>query len=367
MGVLEQIIARAAIFSTKAQGEHNFATDPVGTGDYKVTKCTTGSSMTMEARSDYWGNDPAIAAKRAPYHTATVQKINFQIISESAQAAIALETNKIDVCSYITADTLPEFQEGGQYAGNYQVIEAMASDYYQINPNGGSKFGSDENLMKAIYYALDNTSIAKAMGGSYIPAKAYGSSFFYDYDKSWESESNYINTYDPAKAKEFLSKSNYKGETLQMIGLSTEAVKNAMQMIQVQLLQVGINVNINAYDQNTMEATMGSKDGWDFVVSLTGGPSLVKSLGGYGNTINADNNNKYWVSDDQLQSLLDTANTDGTNDQEHLKAALDYIMDKGYGYVIADASSSIVATKKLTKMFMREGYYTVAASTYSNN
>jgi ABC-type transport system substrate-binding protein len=361
---LEQFFLRTMIFSETAYNSHNFATDPVGTGNYKVTNVVTGSSITLEARDDYWGSDPAVAAQREGYHTATVQKVTFQVIAEAAQAAVALEMGTVDMCGYITEDMLYEFQEGGQYADKYQVVDAMSSDHYRLNPNFAEEsLCSDENLDKAIYYALNNEVIATAMGGSYIPMSGLGFTYFGDYNAAWDEEPNYINTYDPELAKEYLAKSNYKGEELTMIGLSSEAAKNAMQMMQSQLQQVGINVKLASYDQNTMEATMASRSGWDLALSKAGGTSFAGTFGAFNQKIN-NGWNKFWIQDEKLFELRETMSADATHDDEHVKEFVDYVLEHGYQYDVAIESNTIVIPADMTEVYLREGYFTPCACSF---
>lgn len=362
---LEWPLCRTMIFSQKAFEDGNFATNPVGTGNYKVTEFTTGSKMVLEARDDYWGADQAIAQERLPLHTATVQTIEYDIITEASQAAVALEMGTVDFCDYVSSDMLFEFEEGGQYGDKYNVIERMSNDYYIILPNCAEEGAvGDENLRLAMFYALDNETIAKAMGGDYKPLKAYGTSYFADYNSDWENNPTTINTYDPELAKEYLEKSNYKGQTLQMIGLSSEAVKNAMVMIQAQLLQAGINTEIGAFDQSTLDSKLGNRTGWDFCVSFSGGSSLVGSFGGFNNKIH-DGYNKGWAADEVLQEKYETAKADATHDDEHMWELLEYILGKGYGYAFAGSSSSVVAIEDLQELYTREGHITIGASTFA--
>ncbi len=360
---MEQIFARTMIFSQKAFEEHNFAKEPVGTGNFKVTEYTTGASLTMEARDDYWGSDPEIAEQRMPYHIATVQKVNIDIVAEASQAAIALEMGTSDICGYISDDMLPEFEDGGQYADQYNVLTALSSDYFTLSGNFGDSICSNSDLMKGIFYAMDNEGLAAAMGSGYVPLKAYGSEYFGDYNPEWENEDTYINTCDLDKAKEYLDKAGYNGETLEMIGLNTEAAKNGMQMLQAQLLQAGINVNINAYDQSGLDATMAVNTGWDLAYTYTGGTSLIGTCGAYNNAIN-DGYSKFWIKDDTLQSLYETAKADETHDDEHMKEFFDYVLENGYCNVIAAASSSVVAIDDVEEIYLREGYFTPAAFTF---
>ncbi|MCD7919432.1 MAG: ABC transporter substrate-binding protein [Clostridiales bacterium] len=362
---LEQYFLRTLIFSETAYNEHNFATDPVGTGNYKVTNLVTGSTLTMEARDDYWGSDPEIQAERMEYHTATVQSVTLQIISEAANAAVALEMGTVDMCAYVSSDLLYEFEEGGQYSDQYTVFEAMSSDHFILNANcDDSSIGLDTNLMLAIFYALENESIATAMGSGYTAMKGLGFSYFGDYNPEWDEEANYVNTYDPELAAEYLEQSDYNGETLEMIGLNTEVAKNAMTMIQTQLEQIGIHVSINAYDQNTLGATMAERTGWDIAMNMAGGTSFAGTFGAFNLNIN-DGYNKYWNDDETLDNLRIVMNTDETHDDEHVKEFIDYVYENAYQYGIAIATSSIVATSDMTELYLREGYFTPCACQFN--
>ena len=82
-----------------------FATKPITTSPYVLTEYVPGSSLTFERRADYWQTDKSLGPK---YNQANVQKVVFQIITEPAQHAIALETGSADISGYISsADVRP--------------------------------------------------------------------------------------------------------------------------------------------------------------------------------------------------------------------------------------------------------------------
>jgi len=356
---LEFPFARTFIFSKKAWESSNFATNPIGTGSYTVTSFVTGSSMVLEANDKYWAlSNESIMNERLDLHRANVQTITYNVIAEASQAAIALENGTIDYCDYITSAALTKFKEGGSAADQYNINTETGGDYSVIVPNCSSPSMSDLNLRLAIWYGIDSTAISTVMGGSYSPLKAMGTNFFSDYNVSWEEESNYITTYDPELAKQYLTKSNYTGQTLSLICDTVEANKNAATMIQTMLLQIGIKAEIKAQEGSVFNTTTGTKDGWDFCVAGVGGSTLVGSFNRlFADTVNTVDGIGYtlgFVKDDKLQSLYNVASADATHDIAHMTEIVHYVIDNGYMYPLVGTSSSRVYSKAISKLYFRE-------------
>jgi ABC-type transport system substrate-binding protein len=314
--------------SQKAYEAGNMASSPVGTGPYKVTEYDPGAKIVMEANDNYWQKDDL----RDAQHLANVQTIEYDIISETSQHVIALSTNQIQYSESVPAENLKDFQEGGQYAEGHAVFATQGSAVEMLLPNCmDGKATSDINLRYAIFYALDNTAIATAVG-TYSPSKAFGTPFFSDYDTAWESQNNnYMATYDLDKAKDYLSKSSYKGQELVILCGSDEASKTACTMIQTMLLQIGINVKINAEDGNLVDTDMRNSDNWDLLYKDAGGGSQV---GEWNRPMNYDEfgtgYNMAMIKDDTLQNDLKTASTIDGHTKENMAALHQYILDNAY-------------------------------------
>jgi peptide/nickel transport system substrate-binding protein len=328
LGELEWPLCRCYIVSQKAYEAGNMASSPVGTGPYKVTEYDPGAKIVMEANDNYWQKDDL----RDAQHLANVQTIEYDIISETSQHVIALSTNQIQYSESVPAENLKDFQEGGQYAEGHAVFATQGSAVEMLLPNCmDGKATSDINLRYAIFYALDNTAIATAVG-TYSPSKAFGTPFFSDYDTAWESQNNnYMATYDLDKAKDYLSKSSYKGQELVILCGSDEASKTACTMIQTMLLQIGINVKINAEDGNLVDTDMRNSDNWDLLYKDAGGGSQV---GEWNRPMNYDEfgtgYNMAMIKDDTLQNDLKTASTIDGHTKENMAALHQYILDNAY-------------------------------------
>ncbi len=364
---LEFPLVRTNIFSQAAFESHNFSTEPVGTGSYIVKDYTVGSSLILEANDDYWLlNNPEIMDTHLDLHRANVQTIEYRVIAESAQAQIALEQGTIDYCDYIPSALLPEFEED-QYTDQYTVDVIEKGDYWFLTPNLYNPLLQDKNLRLAIWYGIDSTSVALIMGGTYAPMRTFGNSTYPDWDDSFAATENYMTTYDTALAKEYLGKSSYNGEELLLLGDSSEATKNALQLIQSQLGQIGINIKIEASSMTIYNTALSQPEGWDLAYAGIGGANLVGSFHRlFSNEINQYEGTAYslgWIKDDQLQSLYETAKANDTT--ESIRAILDYVIENGYSYALVGSSSGVVYTTGIDAIYLREGNFaTIGASTF---
>ena len=370
---LEWPLTRTFIFSQTAWESHNFAVDPVGTANFTVESFVTGSSLTLKANYDYWAqNTDEDVSMRCRFHDTTVDTIVYNTIAEPFSAVVALEMGTVDFCDYVPLNSLAEFAEGGTHSERYNVESTLGTEYYYFLPNmadGVSGIvGKDLDLRLAIYYALDNEVVAKAMSGNNVVLKTLGCSSYPDHEASWDDDPNYINTYDVAAAKKYLEASNYNGEEIVIIGLANEECKNAMMMIQSLLVDsLGLNVSLQTYEKSFLLTVMAERTGWDFCVANTGGSILVDS---WNRVISQEGNDGWtygWLKDDKLQQLYDTARAGGTHDAEHMKAVIDYAFSIGCIYALSVRSSSIVYSKDITDVCYREGYWVIGASKFNTN
>ena len=103
VGGLDKTLTEAPIVSRAAfeASQDKFATNPVTPAAYALTEYVPGSKVTFEKRDDYWQTDPEA---RTLLSQANVDKITFQIVTEPAQLAIALETGNADISASVSAD-----------------------------------------------------------------------------------------------------------------------------------------------------------------------------------------------------------------------------------------------------------------------
>ena len=349
VGELEHVLGRTLIYSQAADQKHNMSTEPVGTGPYVLKEFVSGSSVKLKARDDYWQTDEQYIH---PRQKRNVDEIECVVISEAAQNVVALQTGTIDVSYNITEDALPLFEDGGQYSDKYTLKSAITTSVYLLACDASNGITADANFRRAVYYALDNDKIAEAVGSAY-PLKSMNNPNYADAVPQMDNLETYNNTYDPNKAKEYLTKTNYNGETLTLVCRSSEVAKNAATMIQAMLGDVGINIEIKALDNNLYNAAITDPNAYDLIIGDIGGTLMV------GSQNRICNNNEYgngmsfaFVNDPKLDELYDFVNTRENWNAENLTKLYQYITDNAYYNYLFALTKPFVYTKDITDPYI---------------
>lgn len=355
VAALEWPWCRTWIISQKAYESGNFTSQPISTGPYKVSEYVVGSHVSLERNENYW-QKPELTDMD---HRANVETIEYDIIAETSQHVIALSTDTIQYSQYVPGENLGDFAENGQYADGHEVYvtQGSALEVLMANCTEG-KITADPNFRLALWYALDNEAIATAVG-TYLPAKAFGTPFFGDYVDAWESaEGNYQAVMDQEKAKEYLDKTDYNGETLVLYGTSDEACKTALTMIQALLLNVGINTEIKVDDGNMLEDNMLDPSTWDILYKDCGGGCQIGEFNRFMNRNEfGTGSNMAFINDDKLQELFETASILDTHDDEHMTALVDYVQENGYFYAVCSPQINAVYSDCFATLAFHEGEF----------
>ena len=110
----------------------------------------------------------------------------------------------------------------------------------------GKPYTEDQNLRSAIYYAINrkNAATYEGIDDPVMSKDLFASEIMGSYSGSVD-----IGGYDPELAKQYLAKSKYNGETLEMNVKS--GTENIATSIQYDLEAIGIKTKINIVDPNT--------------------------------------------------------------------------------------------------------------------
>jgi ABC-type transport system substrate-binding protein len=349
VGDLEFPFCKTIVFSQKAYEGGNFAVQPIATGPYKVTRFVSGSTVVLEAVDNYWQKDKSKISRR---HEANVQTIQYDVITESSQHVIALKSNTIDFSEMVPAENRSEFENSRDFG----VYVVPGSGLYTLNINTAQGHpGNDINFRLAVYYAINNEACAQATSGTTLPAKAFGSAFFPDYVVAWDTTPTYINTYNPELAKEYLAKSNYKGETLKLLGENNEIFKNLMTIIQSFLTNTGIKVEISA----TLTANeIDSPPAWDLVMNRLGGGMQI---GQWNRVLNynefASNTSMGFIHDETLQQKFDLTKNVANHGDQAMTDLHNYFVERAYEYAVATGLLSMVYNNAIAEVYLREKQY----------
>lgn len=210
-------------------------TTPVGTGPYVLKEYIIGSSIALTARDDYWGNAPSI------------KNVNFLVIPETAQRAIALESGSIDYCVDTSAVDFKRFQEMGGY-GTYARTQ-LKNKIVEFNCSQDS-ICQDVRVRQAIAYGIDASAVNEnAFGGLGSVSTGSVSSVCSGYDSSWNPD---YYSYDIEKAKALLKEAGVADGTHIVIGSkSSQPDATVAEIVQTFIMDLGFDAEIRSYDTAT--------------------------------------------------------------------------------------------------------------------
>ena len=351
VGDLEAMIAKTWVFTQAAyeNSPDGFATKPIATGPYVVTNFVAGSSVTMEANENYWQTEESLVARQ---HQRNVQTIRFDTIAESAQMVTALQTGRIDYADNISSSNLPDFMEGGRYADSFSIDSYLDNQVYFLTPNCSANSPcSDINLRLALYYAVDNSQLCKALNSDARVVSTFCNPNYPEYSDAFASQENYITTSDVNLAKEYLAKSCYNGSTLKILLQNSENEQSMAQILQLIWDQyLNVKVEFLTYDRATVKEYKEYNDMWDLCLETRGSTdyaiTFLKGMFDEGTRHTA-----MWVDgDEELRSLASQLQTvEGHNAEVYAKFH-DHVVANAYEMPILSIYKYGVYAKSLARI-----------------
>lgn len=305
IGEYEKQLSNFKVLSQKAyeSDPDMMANDPVGTAPYKLKEFMEGSYGILEANEDYWFNkiddEEWLAENDGVWTYQNFKEIRCDVIPDASARAIALEKGSVDAC------TSMNIQDVKQYVGNpdYTVIDVPVNPpvafYFNLTENSVC---SDVNFRKAVCYAIDSAGVAAGLD---VPAFAvFGiQPRMFDSPESWISgEGRDYYNFDRDKAKEYLDKSAYAGETVEVLFTDMDQRQDAWILIQSQLREVGINIQLKSVESAAMQTLKYDFTEWDIMSDTFGGGSYIPNVV------------KRWSSEDD--KTLNGKNCTGVEDAE---------------------------------------------------
>jgi peptide/nickel transport system substrate-binding protein len=204
-----------------------FATQVDGTGPYKFTSWTKGSTLTLTRNDAYRGN----AAKN--------KSVVFHYFTDATALNNALLTKAVDVITSVQSpDALAQFNSGA-----FKVNNGTSTTKLLLAFNDRVAPFNNRLVRKAITSAIDNKKLLQAVWGSYgtltgsmVPPK-----------DPWFEDLTKVNPYDPTLAKKLLTEAGYpNGFTFQLDAPTYDPHPTAAAFIKSELAKVGITVQIRA-------------------------------------------------------------------------------------------------------------------------
>lgn len=215
------------IISPTAYEANDPAYNPVGTGAYKFVKWGDDDYIYLTANEDYFMGTPGFT------------NLVIRPVLDASTTVVALQNDEVDI-----AISLPLSQR--DLVESDENLATAISDGWseQTIVMMGEDYMNDQNLRKAIYYAVnrDNAALFNSMPEDYVPAtNILATRLMGDHAGFMD-----IGGYDPDKAAEYLAQSDYDGRTLPIIALDTDV--NIAQSVQADLEAIGITSEIKQVD-----------------------------------------------------------------------------------------------------------------------
>jgi peptide/nickel transport system substrate-binding protein len=250
----------------------------IGSGPMKFVEYAPDSHATLERFDDYVPNPnytrrDGFAGHKVMY----IDRAVFRFMPESGARTAGIKTGEVLINETTDGPTAK------QLAGDksVQVLKLLPFAIQLAKFNHAQAPCDDVNFRRAVAAALDMEEtmtiafpdIYKLDGGM-----VYGYSPYYT-----KAGTELYNLHDQAKAKEWLAKSKYKGETLTFITDNTRPDVDTATDIKEQLGQIGIKIDVKVSDWPTV-STMGFKpEGWHFWTHGLGiepyeGPAKLMSI-----------------------------------------------------------------------------------------
>ena len=216
-----------AICSRKAITDDPVNGMTVGTGAFRLVEFVENNYWIMERNDDYF-DEPAIT-----------RKITMRYIPEQNNRTIMMLNGESQICLKINPDDMDLF------VGNpdFWIDDHVVNNPTCIHFNMTDPITGDLNFRMAVAHAIDKYDIAMVAGGEYYFAD-YETSGVYGYSTEFRNMDLPPILHDVEKAKEYLAKSTYNGEVVEICTTSLISTLRASEIIQQQLKEVGIESEI---------------------------------------------------------------------------------------------------------------------------
>jgi len=274
----------AAILSRKAFEEDPETAPMIGTGPWKVKEFVPNVSLTLERNDQYWGEMPK--AKTCVMRT----------VPEQTAKDIMLKNGELTF-GEISGMYVQEYLDLG-----FTVWEMTANNCEYLSFNQNKPLMQDKNFRLAVAYALNKQAILNVAYDGYgkLP-----NTIFWGYNTAYRNPDIAPIDQDIEKAKEYLAQSSYNGETVKLSACVDRDIK-AAQMIQEQLMAIGIDINLVTYDQGGLNELVTWDNTTEDLVCHGGIMSAVgTAMDGY--TKSGQKNNVAHYSNPELDEIMTEA------------------------------------------------------------
>lgn len=230
-----------------------YATNPVGTGPYKVAEFKRGQEIIYEANPEWWGLDDPEARGAI-----TFQKLRFVFRPEDGVRAAMAQNGEADIAAFLT----PEQCATVDALDGVRCESAPSSETLMMRYDTPSPVLGDQRIREAIGLAIDrDLIIEQILGGVGSPAAMIiGPGVL-----GWSADLAPF-AYDPDKAKQLIAAAKADGVpvdsttlTINVRQASIPRIAEIAQAVQSMLIEVGLDVNIQVQEASIFNPEFGEK------------------------------------------------------------------------------------------------------------
>lgn len=212
------------------------AENPIGTGPFKFVSFDRSQNIVeLAANEDYWDGPPKFPTLRV------------KTVSDASALQAELKTGGVDIApapTNLTPDTIDQLAS----AENLKVEQFEGSNIQYLGFNTESAPLDDKRIRQAIAYAIDRQKIISELisGQAKLAASVLPPA-------SWAYSPGKQYPYDPDRAKALLREAGYKNQPIKFKYSSRSAAyNNFAQAIQSSLVEIGLNVQVETVDPQTL-------------------------------------------------------------------------------------------------------------------
>jgi len=210
--------------------------NPVGTGPFRFESVDSGLSvLELSANKDYWDGPPKF------------ERLRLKVLTEASSLQAELQSGGVDIApnpSNLQADMIEQLGKSPNLKTD--KFDGSNIQYLIFNIKEGPL--ANAKVRQAIAYAVDRNRIISELflnearpADSVLPPESWAFAPGKHYD------------HDPAKAKQLLQESGYKGEPIVFKYRAGGAATNQYsQVIQSSLNDLGMNIQIETLDGPTL-------------------------------------------------------------------------------------------------------------------
>ena len=231
--------------------------DDLGTGPYMIGEFSSGTSLVLERRDDYW-QDPARNAR-----------VDFRAYPAATDLVAALQGGEIDIAPAMAPPTEVPASDDivvSEAASTTRVLLAFNDEVAPFN---------DPRVRRALSSAIDDDAVRKALWGDEgtpISSMALPS-------EPWHEDLAALDPFDPEAATTLLAEAEITGAVEAPIVVADGPIAGAADLIAAQLNEAGFVASVERIPSAEWRDRVESRRDFALALGTVSGDHLVAGLG----------------------------------------------------------------------------------------